>query len=165
MSQPQVLPAYSYIQHARPGEFPPNYLPPAPLAVARIPSSGVRLQLTTTSLRNVVLASPSDSIYYECSTPANSSVTTLTRVKLRVGEEPSYAQIAQLDARPREPLRIRMNEERSWWPAGAVLKFDPSRGLGEFSGEDGRTYRWVLHAKSRRLQVRSFDHHASSARS
>lgn len=154
MSQAQILPAYSYIPHARAGEFPPNYLPPAPSTVASIPPSGVRLQLTTTSLRNVVLASASDSIYYECSTPADGHVTTLTRVKLLVGQEPRYTQVAQLDARPHQPLKIRLNEERTWWPARALLKFDPSRCLGEFTGDDGHTYRWTVHPKSRRLQVR-----------
>lgn len=154
MSQAQVLPAYSYIPHFTAGQCPPTYLPPAPAAAtARIAPEGVRLALTTGSLRNVVLASPTDSIYYECATPAGGSVTTLTRVRLRVGEEPRYTQVAQLDARAGEPLRVRLREERAWWPAGALLKFDPRRLLGEFVSDDGRAYRWTVHPKSRRLQV------------
>lgn len=110
------------------------------------------MRLTTRSMRNVVLASADDSVYYECATSGEGTgeTRTVTRVQLRVGEAPRYTQVAQIQAG-----RVRLHEERAWWPVNAVLRLDATRGLGEFTADDERVYVWSVHRRGKRLQLRA----------
>jgi len=123
-----------------------GYLPPYSPTATKTP---LRLVFTTNSLRNTVIASHDDEIYYEV--VSKSWTPTVTRITRVFMDDMIYSHIAEIESAPRQPVRVSMYGEKSMWPAGAFVKFNVSRFTGEFTGDDGNTYVWRL--RSGRLEL------------
>ncbi|EIN07948.1 hypothetical protein PUNSTDRAFT_135465 [Punctularia strigosozonata HHB-11173 SS5] len=98
------------------------------------------LVFTTTSIRNVVIATKSDSIYYEVTTPEWER--HLTRIRRLDPLTKQYSIVAEILNEDDNPAAVHMYG-RELIPADDFLRRD-EKAVGVFRGKDGRTYTWTV---------------------
>ncbi|TBU26089.1 hypothetical protein BD309DRAFT_868996 [Dichomitus squalens] len=127
--------------------------------VSPVSSKTHKLVLTTTSLRNVVLANSSDVLYYEVVTPAwerhrtrvsrldpNAQVFSVVAEMLN-GHAPEDTKGKEEDAKRAMALR--------WFGGGEYVAVNDFLHFAWFRGKDGRKYTW--YGDKKRLELRRDD--------
>ena len=128
-----------------------------------------RLEFTTTSIRNVVISTPCDSIYYEVTTPEWEP--HLTRIRRLDPVVKQYSAIAELLNEDDKPVAVYMYG-RELIPASQFLRRDDdwphtlvlhlcysmlyvhgTYRIGKFRGKDGRSYTWRVNDEHGYLEV------------
>ncbi|EJD48657.1 hypothetical protein AURDEDRAFT_122629 [Auricularia subglabra TFB-10046 SS5] len=106
------------------------------------PPKPLLLELTTTSVRNVVFSTPGDSIYYEAVTLKwIPTITTVKKLDFSTGEMVPFADIER--KRGEEP-RVKFSGEENFSPASEFLSSDNPFGLqGRFRAPNNKTFKWV----------------------
>jgi len=118
-----------------------------------MPPSPLQLILTTPSLRNVTIATPSDEFYYEIVTPDwDPLYTKIRRLDAESGQMSLIAELKREEGQSKYTgLRFTSadqpeKDERAYTSPAEFLsaESDAAEGkvLGSFTGENGKRYRW-----------------------
>ncbi|KAL0947686.1 hypothetical protein HGRIS_013774 [Hohenbuehelia grisea] len=114
-----------------------------------------QLELTTTSLHNVVIANESDILYYEVVTPKwQPHLTTVQKFDPNTRAFSTIAELQNEGARSPRPIAARL-QGGELRPVDEVVKKGDSETSNplswQFTGKDGRIYRWQT--KRRHLEL------------
>lgn len=114
------------------------------------PQPPIRLELTTTSVRNCVISTGTDAHYFEALTQRwIPNITQVKKLDQVTGEMVIIAEIERVKGR--EPC-IKFAGEKQFKPAADFVSSDnPFAVQGKFKAEDGRYYKWQV--KRRRLEL------------
>ncbi|KZV90816.1 hypothetical protein EXIGLDRAFT_694277 [Exidia glandulosa HHB12029] len=128
---------------------------------APAPPKPLVLELTTTSVRNVVFSTPGDSIYYEIAswkwTPnktlikkldfASGELKVICEIERKKGQEPRMRWISDTASE---------EEQEPFTPASEFVSTDSPFSLqGKFRAANGKAYKWVV--KSGHLELFDYD--------